>query len=165
MEGVGCVRSVLEFPPFRLTLLFHGSELVRLDLCSNENVPVEGPELPLRRCPPLVQRQLKEYFQGTRRTFTFSTRFLSPSTSFQRSVWNTLKEIPYGEARSYKWLAERVARGGAYRAVGSALGKNPLPIVFPCHRVISSNGAVGGFSSGIEVKRRLLRLEGFLCRR
>jgi methylated-DNA-[protein]-cysteine S-methyltransferase len=70
-----------------------------------------------------------------------------------------LKEVPYGETRTYKWVAEKVGNPHAFRATGNALGKNPIPIIFPCHRIIESDGSIGGYSSGIEIKRRLLEIE------
>ena len=80
-------------------------------------------------------------------------------TEFERKVWETLKEIPYGETRTYKWLAEKIGKPHAFRAVGNALGKNPIPIIFPCHRVIETDGSLGGYSGGTDIKRRLLEIE------
>ena len=85
---------------------------------------------------------------------------LTAATPFQRQVWLKAREIPYGESRSYSWIASEIGNPRACRAVGQALGQNPLPIVIPCHRVLSAHGAVGGFSGGLDIKRRLLRLEG-----
>lgn len=103
-------------------------------------------------------RELTEYFENGRTTFTCRTVFIT-GTDFEQQVWNALTEIPYAETRTYKWIAERVGKPEAFRAVGNALGKNPIPIIFPCHRVIESDGAIGGYSSGIEKKRRLLEIE------
>ena len=106
----------------------------------------------------LMQR-LKLYFGGHR--VNFPDRLdLSRATAFQRKVWETTRLIPYGETRSYAWVAEQIEQPRALRAVGQALGRNPLPIIVPCHRVVASNGGLGGFSGGIEVKKRLLYLEG-----
>jgi methylated-DNA-[protein]-cysteine S-methyltransferase len=105
-----------------------------------------------------VKKELAEYFNGTRRTFTCRIE-LTVGTSFERKVWETLSEVPYGETRTYKWLAEKIGKPQAFRAVGRALGKNPIPIIVPCHRIIESDGALGGYSSGVEVKRRLLEME------
>jgi methylated-DNA-[protein]-cysteine S-methyltransferase len=74
-------------------------------------------------------------------------------------VWEITRLIPYGETRSYAWVAEQIGQPRAVRAVGQALGKNPLPIIIPCHRVITSNGKLGGFGGGLEMKKRLLSLE------
>jgi len=87
---------------------------------------------------------------------------LSSGTDFQRSVWNALKEIPTGETRSYSQIAEAVGRSKAVRAVGQACGANPIPVLIPCHRVLAANGGIGGFSSGLEWKRKLLACEGGL---
>ncbi len=81
-------------------------------------------------------------------------------TPFQRSVWTALQRIPYGETRTYGQLAEAMAKPSAVRAVGTAIGRNPLPIVLPCHRVVGSNGALTGFRGGLEMKRAILALEG-----
>lgn len=102
--------------------------------------------------------QLKAYFDGGLQNFDLP---LAPiGTPFQCSVWNALGDIPWGETRSYGELAAVIGRPGASRAVGAANGKNPLPIVIPCHRVIGSTGKLTGFGGGLEVKAGLLRLEG-----
>lgn len=85
---------------------------------------------------------------------------LDHSTPFLRAVWQATREIPRGETRSYGWLAQRVGHPGAARAVGQAMRLNPLPIVIPCHRVVASDGGLGGYGGGLDLKRRLLRLEG-----
>jgi methylated-DNA-[protein]-cysteine S-methyltransferase len=107
-----------------------------------------------------ARRQLHEYFDGRRRAFELP---LAPrGTEFQRSVWQALARIPYGETVSYAQLATRVGRPSATRAVGAANGRNPLPIVLPCHRVIGANGALTGFGGGLPTKQFLLKLEGAL---
>lgn len=104
--------------------------------------------------------QLDEYFAGKRRRFDLP---LAPrGTPFQTQVWNTLATIPYGETISYAQLATRVGRPTAMRAVGAANGRNPLPIVLPCHRVIGADGSLTGFGGGLPTKAFLLRLEGAL---
>lgn len=101
--------------------------------------------------------QLREYFAGRRRDFQLP---LDPQgTEFQRSVWTQLRAIPFGEVISYRELACRVGRPSGSRAVGQANGRNPLPIVVPCHRVIAADGSLGGFSAGLPVKVKLLELE------
>ena len=84
---------------------------------------------------------------------------LGETTRFQQMVWQLVRTIPYGETRSYGWVASRLGLPKAARAVGQALGRNPLPIIIPCHRVISSDGGLGGFGGGLELKEKLLRLE------
>jgi methylated-DNA-[protein]-cysteine S-methyltransferase len=108
-----------------------------------------------------AMRQLDEYFDGRRRSFSVP---LSPAgTPFQLAVWRSLADIPYGETITYGELARRVGRPAAFRAVGQANGANPLPIVYPCHRVVATAG-LGGYGGGLDVKRRLLALEGALGR-
>ncbi|MEA4863668.1 MAG: methylated-DNA--[protein]-cysteine S-methyltransferase [Victivallaceae bacterium] len=101
--------------------------------------------------------QLLAYFAGTLRLFELP---LAPSgTEFERSVWRSMLEIPYGETRSYAELAAMAGRMRACRATGTACGHNPLPILIPCHRVVRSDGGEGGYSAGIAIKRFLLELE------
>jgi methylated-DNA-[protein]-cysteine S-methyltransferase len=110
--------------------------------------------------PVLVEteRQLTEYFAGQRTRFALT---LDPAgTAFQRAVWQALGTIPFGETRTYAQIAEQIGQPTAARAVGAANGKNPLSIVAPCHRVIGASGALTGFAGGLEVKARLLALEG-----
>lgn len=108
-----------------------------------------------------AQAQVMEYLAGSRRDFSFPVD-LSDGTTFQRKVWQTITRIPYGRVRSYQWVASRVGGKHYARAVGMALGANPVPIVIPCHRVVAHDGSLGGFSCGLPIKRRLLKLEGTL---
>ena len=103
--------------------------------------------------------RLQAYFNGNQVDFPDKLDF-SGATLFQREVWQTARRIPYGETRSYVWIAANIGKPEAARAVGQALGKNPFPIIVPCHRVLGSDGGLGGFSGGIEVKKYLLSLEG-----
>jgi len=105
-----------------------------------------------------LMERLSIYFSGHKVTFPDELD-LSPATPFQRAVWEITGLIPYGETRSYTWMAEQMGKPKARRAVGQALGKNPLPIIIPCHRVIASDGKLGGFGGGVEMKRHLLSLE------
>ena len=104
-------------------------------------------------------QDIRDYLGGRRVEFRVDCD-LAAATPFQRQVWLKAREIPYGESRSYSWIASEIGNLRACRAVGQALGQNPLPIVIPCHRVLSAHGAMGGFSGGLDIKRRLLRLEG-----
>jgi methylated-DNA-[protein]-cysteine S-methyltransferase len=102
--------------------------------------------------------QLRAYFAGERRHFELE---LAPvGTPFQRQVWRLLAELPYGTTTSYGSLARALGKPGAARAVGAANGRNPLPIVLPCHRVVGADGSLTGFGGGLEAKRWLLRHEG-----
>ncbi len=105
-----------------------------------------------------VRRQLDEYFAGGRREFELE--LAPPGTAFQHRVWQALRSIAYGEIVSYRRIAELVGSPAATRAVGRANGANRIPIVIPCHRVIASNGTLGGYSGGLDIKVRLLALEG-----
>jgi methylated-DNA-[protein]-cysteine S-methyltransferase len=105
-----------------------------------------------------VRRQLEEYFAGRRRTFDLP---LAPDgTPFEKTVWEELRRIPFGETRSYAEIARAIGRPGAARAVGRANGANPIPVVVPCHRVIGADGSLTGFGGGLEAKAALLELEG-----
>ena len=109
---------------------------------------------------PLLQRtiqQLQEYFLGQRKEFDLP--IILKGTNFQIKVWQELQKIPYGEVISYSELAERINCPKAIRAVGGACGKNPIPIIVPCHRVLGKNGNLTGFSGGINYKEKLLILE------
>ena len=102
--------------------------------------------------------RFQSYFSGRRADFSYKLD-LSEATSFQRQVWEVARRIPYGQTRSYAWVAGEIGKPEAARAVGQALGKNPLPIIIPCHRVLASSGGLGGFSGGLEMKKYLLTLE------
>jgi O-6-methylguanine DNA methyltransferase len=104
-----------------------------------------------------------EYFNGKKPVFLCALDY-GRATPFQRQVWEATRSIPYGETRSYSWVADQIGKPAAVRAVGQALGKNPLPIVVPCHRVIASDGSLCGFGGGLEMKRDLLQLEGLITR-
>jgi methylated-DNA-[protein]-cysteine S-methyltransferase len=104
-----------------------------------------------------VRAQLGEYFAGTRRTFDLP---LAPrGTEFDRSVWQLLTEIPFGETRTYGDLAKRLGDPGLAQAVGAANGRNPISIIVPCHRVVGANGNLTGYAGGLDRKRNLLELE------
>lgn len=104
-----------------------------------------------------VRRQLSEYFAGERKDFDLPLGL--SGTEFQVSVLEALQDIPYGETTSYGVIAKRIGRPKAVRAVGAANGRNPIPIIVPCHRVIGSSGDLTGFGGGLDTKEALLRLE------
>ena len=108
-----------------------------------------------------IIKKLVNYSKGFRVSFSDIKVIYPYGTSFEKKVWDITRSIPYGEIRTYKWIAEKLGNKNLSRAVGNALGRNPLLIVVPCHRVIRSNGDLGGFSSirGLELKRFLLKLE------
>lgn len=122
-------------------------------------------KLPEGRISPRLreaQEQLTAYLAGMRRSFDLSLD-LSRGTSFQQKVWQTLRGISYGQLRSYQWVALRVGGSQYARAVGNAVGANPMPIVIPCHRIVAQDASLGGFSGGLTTKRKLLTLEGTLA--
>ena len=147
--------EVYESPVGALYLIFAGK-----DLCGIEFVkPVD---LPLKKSSSsLLHKELKEFFKHGKDVFDQAIA-LTKGTEFDHLVWMALKEIPFGETRTYKWLAEKIGRPNAFRAVGQSLGRNPIPIVLPCHRIIESDGSLGGFSAGTDVKRRLLEIEYYI---
>jgi len=140
----GLVRTTLPQPLQREVYSLLGDNVSRAALSSRY---FEG-----------LMERFQAYFSGNRVDFPDELD-LSGATPFQRSVWQAARLIPYGQTRSYSWLAGQVGSPGAARAVGQALGRNPLPIIIPCHRVLAGDGGLGGFSAGIEIKRFLLNLE------
>lgn len=116
-----------------------------------------------RRDPALfgkARQELEAYFAGELQEFTLNV--VPRGTEFQRQVWQALQEIPYGTLATYRDIAQRIGRPNAVRAVGAANGANPVAVVVPCHRVIGSNGTLTGYAGGLEIKERLLQLEGSL---
>jgi methylated-DNA-[protein]-cysteine S-methyltransferase len=149
----------------RLTLIADETHLLAV-LWENDRldrVRLERGE-PALRHPVLMQaeRELTEYFDGGRQAFNVPLRWAG--TPFQSSVWNALRDIPYGKTWSYSELALAVNSPRACRAVGAANGRNPLSIIVPCHRVIGKSGALTGFAGGSEAKAYLLRLEASSAR-
>jgi len=111
-----------------------------------------------RRLAEQTRQELVEYLGGKRAFFSVPVD-LSEAPDFQRRVLETARTIPFGEARPYAWVAERIGHPRAVRAVGTALGRNPVPLILPCHRVWRSDGGLGGYLFGVEIKSRLLQLE------
>lgn len=150
-----------------ITLGIRAGALALLDLPGEARPSVGAEEL--RTEPPAedaellerVGQQLADYFAGRRQHFDLP---LAPvGTPFQREVWAELARVPYGQTLSYLQLAQRLGKPAAVRAVAQALGRNPIAIILPCHRIVSAGGGLGGFSAGLETKRRLLQLEGVLA--
>ncbi|MCL2609267.1 MAG: methylated-DNA--[protein]-cysteine S-methyltransferase [Treponema sp.] len=140
-----------------IVIVEEAGRIVALDWGGRKILDHEGPreETDLLREAAL---QLRQYLAATRRDFDLPLELRG--TEFQRAVWQALREIPYGETRSYKEVAEAVGRPKAVRAVGMANNRNPVAIVVPCHRVIGSDGSLVGYAAGLALKRRLLELEG-----
>jgi methylated-DNA-[protein]-cysteine S-methyltransferase len=159
------VERVIASPLGPLTLVATDEALTGVQF--NERT---GPGTPGDTSPPahpvldLAARQLEEYFAGERKAF--SIPLAVEGTPFQRAVWSRLEQIPFGEQRSYAWLASAVGDSNACRAVGAANGRNPLAIVVPCHRVVGGDGSLTGYAGGLDRKRWLLAHEqqGFALR-
>ena len=145
--------DIFESPVGKLYLAFSGKVLVGVSFRKPSGVPFKD-----SAATKSFIKELSLYFKGSKSEFSQKIKFLT-GTEFERKVWGALMKIPFGETRSYKWVAEKIGNPAAVRAVGRALSKNPIPVVVPCHRVIESDGSIGGFSSGVETKRRLLDLE------
>ncbi|HEY3841851.1 MAG TPA: methylated-DNA--[protein]-cysteine S-methyltransferase [Acidimicrobiales bacterium] len=146
----------LDTPVGRLVLESDGDVLIGVWLPTESR----GPRSKGQDAPPVLKDtaiQLEEYFAGERTEFDLPLEL--DGTAFQRDVWNELSRIPYGVTISYGELARRVGRPKGPRAVGQANGKNPIPIIVPCHRVLASNG-IGGYGGGLTMKRALLAVEG-----
>ncbi|MCL2331222.1 MAG: methylated-DNA--[protein]-cysteine S-methyltransferase [Proteobacteria bacterium] len=138
----------------RITITEHNGAIIALDIGIGANVDgIKGNSQLLRD----AALQLTEYLDGKRRKFDLK---LAPKgTEFQMAVWAALQQIPFGTTISYKDLAAEIGRPNAWRAAGNAVGRNPIPIIIPCHRVLAADGGIGGFSLGLPLKRKLLGLE------
>lgn len=122
-----------------------------------ESVLMDGPahEQPLLK---RLLKDMKDYFEGKSIIFDWPFDW-DQGTAFEQAVWQTIRKVPYGETRSYQWVAEMIGRPRAVRAVGNANGKNPFSLVVPCHRIIKSDGSIGGYTGGLSIKRKLLAHE------
>ncbi|HQY57208.1 MAG: methylated-DNA--[protein]-cysteine S-methyltransferase [Nitrospira sp.] len=157
--------STFETPWGQVTITASEKGVTSINLSSQDRAVRQQPAENNDEAASIVEEaraQLLAYIAGTRREFSFPID-CSAGTPFQRKVWRAITRIPYGRVRSYQWVAMRVGGKQYARAVGMALGANPVPIVVPCHRIISHDGSLGGFSCGLPLKRRLLSLEGTLA--
>ena len=154
------VHRVMKSPVGKLTLVASDRGLAAI-LWENDNPRrVKLGKTNENNTHPLLletERQLKEYFQGSRRSFSLELDLVG--TTFQKKVWKALLGIPFGETRRYGELAKQLGNPRATRAVGAANGRNPISIIVPCHRVIGSDGKLTGFAGGLGTKRQLLGLE------
>ena len=150
---MSCVFKKMASPVGQLTLVARGAKLAAI-LWEHErqNRVRLGPLQEAAEHPLLLEteRQLCEYFAGTRERFELELDFVG--TEFQRQVWQALLTIPFGETRSYSQIARQIGNPTAVRAVGTANGRNPISIVAPCHRVIGASGSLTGFAGGLEAK-------------
>lgn len=165
MGLVGTPKGITQIVLPRASRRQVASALALRAVARNGRRALGSPTLPHRQARAVeavlkqAKQQLTDFFQGTTRVLDFPFD-LSHGSSFQRRVWLAAQRIPFGRVRSYGWIASRV--GGAHyaRAVGHALGSNPVPLIVPCHRVVGHDGSLTGFAGGLALKRKLLELEG-----
>jgi methylated-DNA-[protein]-cysteine S-methyltransferase len=134
-----------------LSVSMRDGAVVRIGLRETDSRP------PRTRSERRVARELREYLEGRRRDFSFA--WATAGTPFEERVWHEVSMIPFGRTTTYGAIAARLGQRGAARAVGTANGRNPLPLVIPCHRVVAAAGGLGGYGGGLDLKRRLLALE------
>ena len=163
-QSKSAIWSTIKSPIGPITVRVSGGSIVRLDMDKGRHVPDLPPEradgitdLTDRRVLNDAMDQLTEWFAGTRTMFDLPLDL--GGTKFQQSVWKQLCLIPYGETISYGELARRLGKPTAYRAVGLANGRNPVSIIVPCHRVIATDGTLGGYGGGLDRKTWLLEHE------
>ncbi|HBC74863.1 MAG TPA: cysteine methyltransferase [Candidatus Wallbacteria bacterium] len=149
---------VFNGPPFKIYCDFEDGLLVKVSIRGSGLAKVRRHEYTMDPGHPFM-KELADYFAGRLKKFRQKIRFKT-GTEFQRLVWKVLAEIKCGDVFTYKELSEKIGKPEAARAVGNALGKNPLPLVIPCHRVIRSDGSLGGFTGGTDIKKTLLEIEG-----
>ncbi|MES2878704.1 MAG: methylated-DNA--[protein]-cysteine S-methyltransferase [Pseudomonadota bacterium] len=157
---VSTVQTSFESPLGRIILAASNGKLVGLWFTGQSHQP-DTSTWPQAAHEPVLQRaigQLNDYFAGRRTTFDLPLD-LDQGTGFQQAVWRALLDIPHGATRSYGALSGLIGKPTAVRAVGAAVGRNPLSIIVPCHRVIGANGALTGYAGGLERKTVLLQLE------
>jgi methylated-DNA-[protein]-cysteine S-methyltransferase len=161
-QALNAAYKIIPSPIGDLQLVAAGQGLVAIHW-HNRNLKtkiVPSPKLVANENHPILletERQLQQYFQGNRKSFSLQLQLIG--TKFQLDVWHALLAIPFGETRSYSQLARQLGNPNAMRAVGAANGKNPIPIIVPCHRVIGASGDLVGFGGGVNIKAQLLELE------
>lgn len=152
---------VMPSPLGPLLLAAAGPELVGLWFEDQTGIPAWAREAAPAQASGVLKQTVDEvsaFLAGQRRGFTVPLRIMA-GTPFQQSVWQALRAIPYGQTTSYAQIAQAIGQPQATRAVGAAIGRNPLGIIIPCHRVVGKNGAMTGYTGGLERKRALLALE------
>lgn len=156
------VQTSCESPLGRILLAASGDQLVGLWFVEGQRHLPDASHWPDAADHPVLQQaqtQLKEYFSGQRTTFDLPLD-LGGGTAFQQSVWRALLNVPCGATVTYGELSAQLGKPTAVRAVGGAIGRNPLSIIVPCHRIVGANGALTGYAGGLERKAALLQLEG-----
>ena len=149
---------VMSSPVGKLTLVASSKGLVAIDVRNNAKQVVTAKNASAQAILIKTKKQLEQYFAGKRTSFDVALDLVG--TEFQVQAWRALRRIPFGKTISYGQQASNIKKPKAFRAVGSANGKNPIPIIVPCHRVVASDGSLGGYSLGLKMKIQLLALEG-----
>ena len=149
---------VVVSPVGKLRLVASEKGLVAIDVRNNAKQEVTAKNPSAQAVLIQTKKQLEQYFAGKRTTFDVALDLVG--TEFQVQAWRALCRIPFGKTISYGQQAANIKKPKAFRAVGSANGKNPIPIIVPCHRVVASDGSLGGYSLGLRMKKQLLALEG-----
>ena len=152
-------NTLIVSSPFgKLTLVASEKGLVAIEVRNNAKQEVTAKNPSAEAILLKTKKQLEQYFAGKRTSFDVALDLVG--TEFQVQAWRALCRIPFGKTISYGQQASNIKKPKAFRAVGSANGKNPIPIIVPCHRVVASDGSLGGYSLGLEMKKQLLALEG-----
>ena len=149
---------VVASPVGKLRLVASEKGLVAIDVRKNVKQEVTAKNPSAQAILIRTKKQLEQYFAGKRTTFDVALDLVG--TEFQVQAWRALCRIPFGKTISYGQQAANIKKPKAFRAVGSANGKNPIPIIVPCHRVVAGDGSLGGYSLGLRMKKQLLALEG-----
>jgi len=151
------IKDIITTPfNFSISIYYSKNGVVKIDFLNEKEEKISEHKF------KDITYMLIKYFKGKRVNFENIPIFLNNFSEFGLKVLNACRKIPYGSILTYKELANKVGNKNAYRAVGNILGKNPIPIIIPCHRVIGSDGKLHGFTSGIEIKKTLLELERFI---
>ena len=151
-------QLVIASPVGKLRLVASEKGLVAIDVRNSVKQVVTAKNPSAQTILIKTQKQLEQYFAGKRTSFDVALDLVG--TEFQVQAWRALCRIPYGKTISYGQQAANIKKPKAFRAVGSANGKNPIPIIVPCHRVVAGDGSLGGYSLGLKMKKQLLALEG-----
>ena len=160
MNGKQTVRNhlVVASPVGKLRLVASEKGLVAIDVRNNAKQVATAKDASAQAILLKTKKQLEQYFAGKRTSFDVALDLVG--TEFQVKAWRALCRIPFGKTITYGQQASNIKKPKAFRAVGSANGKNPIPIIVPCHRVVASDGSLGGYSLGLKMKKQLLALEG-----
>lgn len=149
------MKKTLSLPDWGISIGIRGSAIYSIDFIRSGKFNITSKDsLPL---DSNFKNQFQGYFSGNLKQFDLNLDLIG--TPFQIDVWNALQTIPFGKTVTYSQIATMIGRPKAVRAVGTAIGRNPIPVIVPCHRVIASNGKLGGYSGGLDIKIKLLEIE------